>query len=294
MIKRAVALLALIAAATFLVPFVSGGRDTTTASSISARVHSEFQPNEGKIFVLVIGNDAREGNPDNSRADAIHIAGIDTESMRGGILNFPRDAWVSIPGHGSGRLNEALTLGGPRLLARTLENITGIRIDYWVMVGFEGFQGIVRDLGGVKLHFPQPVFDPGGSGAHIEAGTRRLGGTSSLAFVRARHSLPHGDIDRTSNQGRFLLALLRKLRGGVASSPASLLRWMAITRHHARLNIPSAELFRLGVLVSQVSASDIGNLTVPVRIGFVGAASVVFIEPEAQPIFKRFRQTARL
>lgn len=69
---------------------------------------------------------------------------------------------------------------------------------------------------------------------------------------------------------------------------------MAVTRRFARLDIPADELFRLGVLASQVSARDVGNVTIPVRIGFAGAASVVFIEPRAQDIFKRFRKTARL
>ncbi len=293
MIKRSIGLVALVATVAVTVPLI-GAPDATQASSVTAgRVHAQFQPTDGKIFVLVIGNDARSGNPNSSRADAIHIAGIDTKSMRGGILNFPRDTYVSIPGHGSGRINEALTYGGPQLLARTLEKITGIRIDYWVMVGFEGFQGIVSALGGVRIHFNEPLFDTG-SGAHIRAGTRRLGGKSSLAFVRARKSLPSGDIGRSTNQGRFLIGLLRKLRGEVHTNPASVLRWMAVTRRFARLDIPADELFRLGVLASQVSARDVGNVTIPVRIGFAGAASVVFIEPRAQDIFKRFRKTARL
>lgn len=292
--KRAVGLLALIASVAAVVPLVNG-EQTTVASSIRAgRVHAEFQPNNGKIFVLAIGNDARSGNPDRSLADAIHIIGIDTKTMKGGILNFPRDSWVAIPGHGSGRINEALNLGGPQLLARTLEKITGIRIDYWVMVGFEGFQGIIRDLGGVSLYFPRDVFDPGGSGAHIRAGHRRLGATSSLAFVRTRKSLPHGDIDRSTNQGRFLLALLEKLRREVVSQPATLLRWMAVTRRHARLDIPADELFRLAVLASQIAPGDVGNVTIPVRLGFAGSASVVFIQPRAKVIFKRFRATGRL
>src|ERR687891_439455 len=114
-----------------------GERSSTAAPVVMGRVHERWQPNQGKIFVLVIGSDARHGNP-NLRADAVHIAGINTKTMRGGILNFPRDSWVAIPGHGSAKINEALYIGGPQLLARTLEAETGIRLDYWVLVGFEG------------------------------------------------------------------------------------------------------------------------------------------------------------
>ena len=154
----------MIATAATLLPMI-GSAPINAAPLLVGKVHGSFQPEDGKIFVLVIGNDARSGNPDNSRADAIHIAGINTKTMKGGILNFPRDSWVSIPGAGTSKMNEALYRGGPRTLAHTLENLTGIRIDYWVMVGFEGFRGIIDDIGGVEMKITQPVYDPTGSGA---------------------------------------------------------------------------------------------------------------------------------
>lgn len=294
MIKRALALAVLLTTICIMLPLL-GSRAPSAAGGLAAgRVHGAFQPEDGKLFVLVIGNDARSGNPDRSRADAIHIVGIDTRTMKGGILNFPRDSWVNIPGHGSGKINEALYDGGPALLAQTLENITGIRIDYWVMVGFEGFTKIIDALGGVRYEIDRGIFDPSGSGAAIEAGTKFLGPRSSLAFVRTRHSFPNGDIDRTANQARYLMALLRKLRRQVAGNPAALLRWIAIARDHARFDISADEMFELGVLTSQVKPNDVGNVTVPVRIGSVGAASVVFISPGAGSIYSRFRRSARL
>jgi hypothetical protein len=69
---------------------------------------------------------------------------------------------------------------------------------------------------------------------------------------------------------------------------------MAVARQHARLNIPAREMFRLAVLTSQVRPHDVGNVTVPVSLGSVGAASVVFIQPEAHSIYARFRRTASL
>ena len=84
------------------------------AAPITAgRVHADHQPKDGKIFVLILGSDARAGNPTNSRADAVHLAGINTKTMKGGILNFPRDSWVNIPGSGSARITNLFTEGGP-------------------------------------------------------------------------------------------------------------------------------------------------------------------------------------
>lgn len=279
---------------TALVSLVGSNSPSQAASMSAGRVHARFQPEKGKIFVLVIGNDARSGNPNSVRADAIHIVGIDTDTLKGGVLNFPRDSWVEIPGYGTRRINEALQYGGPRLLAQTLEKVTGIRLDYWVMTGFEGFEAIVRKIGGVHLRIPFHIYDPTGSGANLKKGRQHMGARKSLAYVRTRHSFPRGDIDRTGNQALYLLALLKELRHQVRSSPAALLRWIAATGAHTRHDIPPAELFRLGVLASQVRPRSVHSVTVPVTTGSAGAASVVFISSSAQQIYKRFARTGRL
>jgi len=293
-IKRSIALLALVASVCIMAPLV-GDRSSSDAAPITGgRVHEDFQPEDGKVFVLIIGNDARSGNPDRSRADAVHLAGINTKTMKGGVLNFPRDSWINIPGSGTGRINEALYRGGPELVVKAVESLTGIRIDYWLMTGFVGFQNAVKGLGRVPMKFNQGIYDPGGSGARIPAGTKSLAGWSALAYVRTRKAFGGGDITRTTNQAKFLLALLRKLRTEVEGNPASMFKWMNVARKWTRLDIPPDELFRLAVLASQVKPSDVGNVTVPVSLGSVGAASVVFIQPGAQSIYNRFKAKGSL
>lgn len=294
MIKRSLAMTALVASVVVAVPLLGGSGRGKAAGMLAGRVHASHQPSSGKTFVLVIGSDARSGNPTNARADAIHIVGVNARTQRAGILNFPRDSWVTIPGHGSGKMNEALTVGGPELLAQTLENLTGVRLDYWVMTGFEGFQRIVGRLEGVKIHLRQDIYDPGGSGANLRAGTRRLGGVDSLAFVRTRKSLAGGDVTRTTNQGRFLVAMLRELRAEVARNPAAVLQWSAVGRDGTRLSLTPDETFRLGVLATQIKPRRVGNVTVPVSVGSVGAASVVFISPKASALYRRFERKAAL
>ena len=292
MIKKAGLLLALIAVVCVTVPL--GSAPVSSSPILVGRVHARYQPTDGKLFVLVMGSDAREGNPDNVNADALHIAGVNTETMKGGVLNFPRDSWVTIPGYGEGRINEALHAGGPELVAQTLESITGIHIDYWVLVGFEDFVNIVDAIGGVKMTIPTDVYDPIGSGAKIPAGTQNLGAEEALSYVRTRKAFADGDISRTTHQADFLIAMLRKLHRQIEYSPTSLFRWTATARRFARFDLSAAEMFRLGVLASQVDPDDVGNVTVPVSYGSVGAASVVFISPEAQDIYEQFRETGAL
>jgi LCP family protein required for cell wall assembly len=292
MIKRCALLAALIVGTSLLVPAIRPGMGSPAPAIAVGRVHNSFIPGDGKIFVLIIGSDARSGNP-NLRADAIHIAGINTKTMRGGILNFPRDSWLSIPGHGPAKVNEALHLGGPRLLAKTLENETGIRLDYYALVGFEGFMKIIKNIHGVGIDLPQPVQDSG-SGANLKAGRQRLSPTEALAYARSRKAFSGGDVTRTTNQGRLLLAMLGEFRNKVGVRPQVLFDWIAATRRHVRFNISYEEMFRLAILTSQVNRSDVRNVTVPVSIGSVGAASVVFIRPGAESLYDRFRESASL
>jgi LCP family protein required for cell wall assembly len=290
---RAIALLLVIAAVVAGVPMFGGSPSTTAAPVQIGRIHDFFQPEDGKIFVLLIGHDARPGEV-RARADAIHIAGINTKTMKGGILNFPRDSWVNIPGRGFAKINEAYFSGGPELLAQTLENLTGIRIDYWVTTGFEGFQEMVRALGGVRMNLPYAISDIGGSGAQLRAGKQKLKGYEALAYVRTRKPFLGGDATRTTNQGRFLLAALKKLRNEVGRNPAALLKWMNVIRREGRLNMSREEMYRLAILTSQVPLRRVSNVTVPVSLGFVGPLSVVHISPAARSLYARFRQNGSL
>ena len=294
MTRRALALIALIASIVAAFPLLDGGSDGRASGVFAGRVHRAFQPNDGKIYILVLGSDARNGNPQRARSDAIHIVGINAKTMRGGILNFPRDSWVNIPGYGSAKINEAMQKGGPSLVARTLENLTGIRLDYWVLTGFDGFEGLIRRIGNVPITPRRDVYDPGGSGAALQAGRRWLPSWKALAYVRTRKAFKDGDVARTSNQGRFLLQMLKLLHDQVGRDPSAVFKWIAAGREFTHLNISADEIFRLSVLATQVVARRIGNVTVPVSIGSVGASSVVFISPNAKSLYSRFRKNASL
>ena len=293
MIRRAAVLFLALATACVAIPLFGKAPDGAVAQVVGGKVHDSFGPQTGKVFVLVIGNDAREGNPNETRADAIHIVGINTETMKAGVLNFPRDSYVEVPGHGSMKMNESLYVGGPELLVKTVEQETGIKLDYWVMTGFEGFMKIINQLGGIEVDVPYRI-DDYGSGAKLKEGPQVLDGGEALAFNRTRKTLPNGDIDRTANQGLFLLAMLRQLQEEVRSNPAAVLEWMTVGREWSRFDIPVDEIFHLGVLAAQVERSDVRSVTVPVSIGAVGAASVVFIQDGAQKLYRQFERTGGL
>jgi LCP family protein required for cell wall assembly len=130
------------------------------------------------------------------------------------LISIPRDSYVPIPGHGDNKINAALAYGGPSLLAQTVENVTGLRIDHYMGIGFGGLVNVVNTVGGVQICLPAAIKDLN-SGADFKAGCQNMDGVQALAFVRDRHSFADEDLQRIEDQRAFLKALLDK-----ATSPS--------------------------------------------------------------------------
>lgn len=155
----------------------------------------------------------------------IHLPAIGS-STPATMVSIPRDSYVPIPGYGSDKINGAFTLGGPQLLAQTVEQATGLRIDHYAEVGFGGFASLVDAVGGVSVCPTEPISDPL-AGIDLPAGCQELDGRSALGFVRSR-ATPRADLDRMANQRTFMSALVHR-----AASPGVLLnplRWYPMTR----------------------------------------------------------------
>ncbi len=241
------------------------------------------------LFVLAIGSDARPGQaPQSTRADSIHLIGLDLRRRRATILGFPRDSYVPIPGHGTDKINSALFLGGPELVVQTIENVTDIRVDFWVLTGFQGFVRFWNDVGPIDVDVPRPMFDAA-SGANFTAGVHAFMGREALAFARDRHDVPGGDIGRSENHGRLLIAALAKLSKKVKANPATLLLWMSAGWRSVTTDISPRELLQLAMTVVQFKKKAVNNLVVPSSTGTAGAASVVFIASSARAIYADMR-----
>jgi LCP family protein required for cell wall assembly len=155
--------------------------------------------------VLVIGSDARKGQPVNgSRADSLHIVGQDGHG-RGGIVGIARDAYVPLATGGRGKINSALVFGGPAAMQRTVSSATGVQLEGYLITGFDGFRRLINGVGGLPVQVPVAVVDRDAQ-ANIQAGAHKLTGRQALAYGRARHTVAGGDFGRSVNQGRLILA----------------------------------------------------------------------------------------
>lgn len=189
---------------------------------------SEAENTPGTTY-LIAGSDKRDGEAVN--ADGTEGARTDTimllHKARGGksyLISLPRDTLVDIPGHGGYKLNAAYSFGGAPLLVETVEEFTGLTIDHYVEIGFDGVSQVVDAVGHVNLCIDQDVDDEK-SGLKMTEGCHDVGGEQALAFVRARYFDPTADIGRQARQQQFVSALMDR-----ATSPAVLLNPIAQVR----------------------------------------------------------------
>ncbi len=169
---------------------------------------------------LITGSDSRAGLS-RTEIDALHV-GFDSGTLnsdsimllhlgsgRPVLISIPRDSYVNIPGHGYNKMNAALAFGGASLLIKTVESVTGLKIDHYMGIGFGGLVAVVNQIGGVPICLKTATHDSY-SGVNLSAGCHNLNGTQALAFVRDRHSFATGDLQRIQDQRAFLSALLNK------------------------------------------------------------------------------------
>lgn len=188
---------------------------------------------------LLVGSDSRQGltveqqqalstggDTGNGRTDTILVVHLPAlgSSTRVTMVSIPRDSYVPIPGYGRDKINAAFAMGGPSLLAETVQQATGLRIDHYAEVGFTGFAGLVDGVGGVTVCPTSPIDDPL-AGIDLPAGCQRLDGRDALGYVRSR-ATPRADLDRMVDQRQFMSALLHR-----ATDPLVWLnpwRWYAV------------------------------------------------------------------
>lgn len=283
---------------------------------------------------LLLGSDSRAGlspsqqqhfgtNSDiggQARADTIMLVHTDPALSKAIVLSFPRDLWVSIPGHGKNKINAAfeggVEGGGPRLMAETITKLTGISIDHFLYVDLNGFQEVVNTLHGVDLCIPSynvntpgmvegtdangnitqtyysevgHIVDPN-TGLDVLPGCQHLDGFQALAYVRSRHlqcdTVP--DFARIGRQQQFLRALINQMLrpSEIAKAPTLVGPILQNLRRDDRF-LPG-DLVNLVGQLRGLSTGAVEFRAVPGTNGWRGSdprLSVVLMDPAAREIF---------
>ncbi|GAA4773901.1 hypothetical protein GCM10023200_02930 [Actinomycetospora chlora] len=245
---------------------------------------------------LVVGSDSRAGAPPSedagdvadvpgARTDTIMIVHVPEDRTGVTVVSFPRDLeitrpacerWDPVTGAYSNqvlppaprvKLNSAYAAGGPRCVTRAIQELSGLAVNRFLGVDFQGFQGMVDAVRGVPICVERPVEDSVLGDIIPQAGPTVLSGQQALDYVRARHveGDPSSDYGRIQRQQRFLGALLRSvLSAGTLLDPRRLEGLVdAVARSTFGENIGSDQLFTLAQSLSSVDPRTVAFVTVP-------------------------------
>ncbi|NKX88383.1 LCP family protein [Nocardia coubleae] len=175
------------------------------------------------------------GDEVGTNTDTIVLVRVPNDGRSATAISIPRDSYVDIPGQGKAKINSAYgatketerakmladgdaeadaerdsTKAGRQALIKSVANLTGVTVDHYAEVSLLGFVLLTDAVGGVEVCLNNAV-DEYMSGAQFPAGNQRLDGAQALSFVRQRHDLPRGDIDRIVRQQVFMAQLVGQL-----------------------------------------------------------------------------------
>lgn len=266
------------------------------------------------LNILLLGSDTREGQGNNIGGETpglsdttilLHLS-ADREHAYG--VSLPRDSMVERPecirkdGQGTdpgglSMFNAAYAVGGPACTIKTVESLTDIRINHFVVIDFNGFKKMVDALGGVPVCVPEEVNDDIGK-IYLPAGSYEVKGQQALSYVRLRHGLSeNGDIGRMKRQQAFLAAMANKaISAGTLVNPVRLYNFLDAATKSLTTDPELASLKKLGGLAKQlqdIGLSQIQFLTVPFE-SYTPDPNRLQWAPEADELWERIKHDEEL
>lgn len=204
-----------------------GGENESTLSAISRIVRNDRVAlkgeDQGRINILLLGV-AGEGRAGGNLTDTIMIASVDTVNKKTALLSLPRDFYVEIADSNySSKINSIYKYGlannkGIEPLKKTIENITGLTINYHFIASFAGFEKFIDDIDGIIINNERDIYDPNYPGPNysyelfaLEKGTHLLDGSTALKYARERHDDPEGDFGRAKRQQQVMQAIKSRI-----------------------------------------------------------------------------------
>jgi len=238
-----------------------------------------LQADDKGITNILLTGIGGEGHDGPNLTDTIIIAGIDTKNKVVPMLSIPRDLYVETKQTGRSRINEVLNTAinkygateGMNVLKDTLSKLTGLSIQYYIKINFDGFVKIVDDLGGVDVNVEEDIYDPeyprDGTDLYetfsIKKGFQHLDGATALKYARSRHGNAGGNVGRAKRQQQLLYAIKDKaLSLNILTNPDKIKQLFASISGSIETNLSLAEIIELAKV-----AKDLGkDSTVPLVI----------------------------
>lgn len=281
--RPALRLLAIAVAAVLVLLFGSAGAyvyeiDRSVTANIEREIDLPAESTDGEqrpvkdpqavetLDYLLIGTDNGDPGLDRGgRSDSLMLLHLNQARDAAYVISIPRNTLVTIPGHGRQRVNAAYALGGAPLVVRTVERLTGARLDHVAMVDFQGFVNLTTVLGGVTVRNRTAFASHGHT---YPVGDLTLSDDAALWFVRERDALPT-ELHRAENQRKMLKAILAKgLSREVVTDPLRFTEFIGNAAKQVRVDksLSDREL-RATATSLRLTPDDITMLSVPLGKG---------------------------
>ncbi|MFI2185940.1 LCP family protein [Streptomyces sioyaensis] len=268
---------------------------------------------DGSMNILVMGSDSRAGkngeygkDEGGARSDTAMIVHVYKGHKKASVVSIPRDTLVTrpdctnngkdVPGEQRAMFNTAFEVGGPPCAVKTVESISGARMNHFIEVDFSGFKKLIDALGGVDITTKKAI-DDNKSHLHLQPGKHTLNGEQSLGLVRTRHGVPGGDgsdLGRIQLQQTFIKALMNQVKNvGVLTNPTKLYdiadtATKAITTDTDLDSV--SELTGLAKDLGNIGSDNINMVTLPVTYDKANPDRVVPLEKQSQLVWDALRQ----
>ena len=263
----------------------------------------------GSENILVLGSDSRSGknkslgggtDDGSARSDTAMIVHVYKGHKKASVVSMPRDTLIDRPEckdtdgkkhpAASGVMfNTAYSTGGAACAVKTVESITGLRMDHYLEVDFSGFEKLINELGGVTVTTTKNI-DDAESHLHLKAGTHKLDGEQALGLVRTRHGVGDGsDLGRIQLQQAFIKALVDQVKHvGIFTNPKKLYdlgdtATKAVTADSGLGSVNSLMSFADGL--KGIGSKNMHMVTMPVRYDPANPNRVIVEKAKAQQVW---------
>jgi LCP family protein required for cell wall assembly len=234
----------------------------------------------GRINILLLGV-AGSDKPGKFLTDTIMVASLDLKTNRVALLSIPRDLYVQIPDtkiqtkinsvyqYGLTKLQDEQGLAS-KAIEKTITDITGLDINYFVIMNFNGFEKVITDIGGINITSDRDIYDarypgPGYSYETFELskGFHQLDGATALKYARERHDDPEGDFGRAKRQQQIMQATKNKIfSAGTLFNPMTLNNLFETLGENIRTDIPTEDFASFFEVVKKLDTNNINNVVV--------------------------------
>jgi LCP family protein required for cell wall assembly len=261
------------------------------------------------LNVLVMGSDTRQGVGNavdkqfdiGERSDTTILLHLSADRERAYGISIPRDSVVDrpkctsskgakIPAASGVLWNDAYSVGGPACTIQQFEQLSGVRLDHFVVVDFNGFRGMVDAIGGVQVCIPQDIVDPA-HGINIPAGNRKLEGQQALNYVRERYVVGNGsDTGRMKRQQAFIASMAHQVvSSGTLARPDRLVRFLEAATQSLTLDDGLGNLTKIakiGLDFRGIGLDNIQFITIPNTVDPNDPNHLVWT-PQAKLVWKK-------